>query len=512
LRLLTSSAIAALATLPWIALAQTSGESRDRSGSGEARSGSAEVVGSGDGASGSDGTGDSERPGADESAGDAHGSESEPTEQRPPRILDLAQLLAAAERAYPGMRAAEARIRAARAQLDEAWVSPYFQSTLAAGFTLAPEARGSPIFSPDAQVPLSNPWQPILGLNFEGAIPLWTFGKLPALREAARAGVHAAESDRARVRAQLLYDVRRAYFALQLSLDLQQMLHEGLPRVEEAIRNLEERLARNDPDADEMDRYRLQAALAEVRARQAQAIHLERSSMASLRILTGLRDFRVPDCPIQIVDAELLPLEEYLRSAMSERPELRMLEAAQRAREASLDVARAGFWPDLALTYRFAISYAPGITDQTNPFVIDPANYMNIGAGIALRWSLDFWGQAYRVDRESALLDDLQSRLEEARRAVELEVTDAYEAVVEARARERTFDRGRRETRAWFLSAAQAIELGTAKTGDLVDAVRAYFTARYNHLQAIHDFNTALAHLERVSARRVADRWEDACD
>ena len=177
-----------------------------------------------------------------------------------------------------------------------------------------------------------------------------------------------------------------------------------------------------------------------------------------------------------------------------------------------MDFARAGFWPDIALTYRFAISYAPGITDQTNPFIIDPANYMNIGAGIALRWSLDFWGNAYRVDRESALLDDVRGRFDEARAGMELEITDAYESVVEARTRVESFDRGRRETRRWFISAAQAVDVGTAETRDLVDAVGAYFAARYSHLQAIHDLNTSFANLERTAATPVADRWEPVCD
>jgi outer membrane protein TolC len=452
---------------------------------------------------------DDTAPAAGAHATAATEGEDAPTE---PPLYDLARLLKAAERSYPGVRAAEARIRAARAQLEEIWVSPYFQSVLTAGFTLAPEARGSPIFSPDAQVPLTNPWQPVLGVNLEGAIPLWTFGKLPAAREAARAGIRAAESDRARVRSQLFYDVRRAYFALQLALDVQQMLHEGIPQIEQAIERTEDRIAEGDTEVDDTDRYRLTTALAEVRAREAQALHFERSARAALQILSNVRSFRVPECPIQVVEIDLASLDRYLATAMSDRPEVRMLEAGQRAREASLDVARAGFWPDIALTYRFAISYAPGITDQTNPFVIDPANYMNIGAGLALRWSLDFWGNAYRVDRESALLDDVRARFDEARRGMELEVTDAYETVVEARTREEAFRRGTRDARAWMITAVQSLDVGTGDANGLVDAVRAYFTARYSHLQAIHDLDTALANLERTSAQTITERWENACD
>jgi outer membrane protein TolC len=116
------------------------------------------------------------------------------------------------------------------------------------------------------------------------------------------------------------------------------------------------------------------------------------------------------------------------------------------------------------------------------------------------------------VDRESALVEDVRARSLEARIGMELEVTEAYNTAVEARAREAVYDRGRRQTRAWFIAAAQGVELGTSELDDMLDAVRQYLMARYNHLQAIHDANVAYANLERVSATRVTERWEPACD
>jgi outer membrane protein TolC len=432
-------------------------------------------------------------------------------ETEEPPVRNLAALTQAAERSYPGLRAASARIRAARAQLDEAWVSPFFQSAITAGVSIAPEVRGSPIFSPDPQVPLDNPWQPILGVQIEGVIPLWTFGKLSAARDAARAGVQAAEFDHARVRAQLRHDVRRAYFALQLALDIRQMLGEGLPAIRQAAERLDQQLAEGDPEVDAMDRWRLAAALAEVEAREADARRLEDTARGALRILTGLAEVRIPDCPIQAVEVELGSLDQYARGARESRPEVRMLEAAVRARQASLNVAEAGFFPDIALAYRFGTTWAPGITDQTNPFILDEANYTSVAAGLVMRWSLDLWGNAYRVDRESALLDDMRERSEEAGRGIELEVTEAYRAVEAAQRQVATWERGHRESRAWFVAAAQAREVGTVETRDLVDAVRAYFTARYSHLQAIHDLNVALSNLERTSGTRLVEQWEPAC-
>ncbi len=429
-----------------------------------------------------------------------------------PRRMNLAAMEKAAERNWPGIRAARARMRAAQAQLDEALVSPFFQSTITAGVSLAPEVRGSPIFSPDPQLPVSNPWQPVLGFSVEGAVPLWTFGKLPAARDAARAGIRAAQADRQRVRNQLRYDVRRAYFSLQLALDLRQMLDEALPQIREQANRLEEQLAEGDEEVTELDQYRMEAALAEIEAREADAERLLASTRAALSILTGVRDFTIPECPIEAVEVELRPRVFYTRRARSDRPEVRMLEAAVRARQAGLDFAEAGFFPDLALVYRFGTTYAPGITDQTNPFVIDQANYTSISAGLVLRWSLDLWGNAYRVDRANAELSDTMERSREAHRGIELEVTDAYEQARAAQRQVTSWERGRRATRRWFIAAGQSRDVGVVETRELVDAARAYLTARFSHLSAIHAYNTALANLERTSGGPVAQAWEPPCE
>ena len=429
-----------------------------------------------------------------------------------PRLMNLNALERAAQRSWPGVRAARARLRAAQAQLDEAWVSPFFQSTVTAGVALAPEVRGSPIFSPDPQLPLDNPWQPVLGFTVEGVVPLWTFGKLPAARDAARAGIRAAEADRRRVRNELRYNVRRAYFAYQLALDLRQMLDEALPQIRAQAEAIEAQLAEGDSEVTELDGYRIAAAIAEIEARDADARRLEASTRAALVILTNVREFRIPECPIEAVDIELQPRAHYTRRSHRDRPEVRMLAAAVRAREAGVDFAEAGFFPDLALAYRFSTTYSPGITDQTNPFVIDQANYTSVGAGLVLRWSLDLWGNAYRVDRAHAQLDDIRERSLEAGRGIELEVSEAYESARAARSQVETWARGRRASRRWFIASSQGVGVGAVETREMVDAARAYLTARFSHLSAIYTLNSALANLERTSGGRLTETWEPPCE
>ncbi len=429
-------------------------------------------------------------------------------------VRDLAALVARAEERWPGVSAAQHKIAGAEARLQEAWVSPFFQLNATGTFAMAPGANGTPTFSPDSQLPLDNPWGPSLGIRVEGTVPLYTFGKLGAARDAARAGIRAAEAESDKAHAQVRLDVRRAYFALGLALDAQQMMGEGRSKIDRAVRRLDERIAADDPDVNEMDRWRLASTLAEIEARASEAERLGNVSRDALEIITGETGFDVPDCPMTAVELPLRPLAWYQQAARLSRPELGMLRAGVSARDAAADAARAQYFPDLALALTAGYTWTPGITNQSNPFIPDPANAPSLGAGLVARWSLDLYGANRRSARANEELLEVRDRLDEADAGLDLEVATVFEELGDARRREQAWGRGHRETRAWFVAAAQAYQVGTVEPRDLVDAVRAYFSARFSHVQAIQDVNVATAKLERATGTEVlaADAWERRCD
>jgi len=431
-----------------------------------------------------------------------------------PRVLDLAALTYAARENYPRLRAARHKVIAAEAQLDEALVSPFFQFSGTAAITIAPEARGTPIFSPDSQLPLSNPWRPIVVVGASGALPLYTFGKIDALHDAARAGVRAANRERQVHLDRVEFDVRRAYYGLQLSLDIQQMISEGAEKLREAEEQLLDMLEAGEPGVSDQDRYRLATARAEMAARRSEAVRLERTTRHALTTLTGIREFEVPECPLSPIAFDARPLPEYQAAADGGRPELEMLGAGIDAREANVEATRARYYPDLALTAAASYSYGPGISDQSNPFIIDQANFASLGAGLVARWSFDVWGNYHRVRRAEAELAELSSLAEEARLGVSLEVANAWEALNDAQRRERAWAEGHRQGRRWFVSAGSAYSVGTVEPRDLIDAAGAYFRARTEHLSAINDVNAAIADLQRTTGTQIlpAGGWEVRCE
>ena len=183
------------------------------------------------------------------------------------------------------------------------------------------------------------------------------------------------------------------------------------------------------------------------------------------------------------------------------------------ARRAELNIHRARFFPDLALALRASYSWGPGVTDIRNPFIRDAANTQSLGAALVMQWELDFAGSLFRTRRAQAQVAQLEALDEQARDGIRLEVIATYEQLREADRREVAWARGERQTRSWFVAAGQAYQVGTIEPRELVDAMKSYFTARFNHLEALREFNTAAASLERVTGAQLVppDAWEQRC-
>ena len=431
------------------------------------------------------------------------------------RAYHLDEFTAAAIRNYPSLKAAKADIAAASATLDEARLSPFFQFEGTASFFIRPRAEGTPIFSPDSQLPLSNAWGPGIDLQASGGIPLYTFGKYRAGKKAARSGVASAEEEERRTLNQVVFDVRRAYFGTQLALDLQAMVSDGKGKLVKAVERLEAQLDADDPDAKATDYWRLLSALSEIESRESEALELEASARKALEILSGIEPAIVPECALEPVKSKVIELTQHLDEALANRPEVDQLKEAQKASKANLTVSRAGYAPDIILALAANLGVTPIVTDINNPFIIDRGNYRGFFAGIVAEWNLDFAGTRARVRRARAEIESLKAKTEEAHRGIELEVTALFEQLQDAKRRMSSWKRAERETRKWFVSAGQAYEVGTMTAKDLEDSIAAYFNARAKHLSAIADYNIAVAGLEQATGVPLvdADNWRAAgCD
>jgi outer membrane protein TolC len=111
------------------------------------------------------------------------------------RVLSLKRCLALAALNYPKVQEARARLAQKQAQLDQAYTAPYSDFTMTGGLGPAPSVRGSAVYSPDTDKALTNQMGVAWQLNVTGAIPIWTFGKITNLWDAANQQVRVGEHE-----------------------------------------------------------------------------------------------------------------------------------------------------------------------------------------------------------------------------------------------------------------------------------------------------------------------------
>jgi outer membrane protein TolC len=410
------------------------------------------------------------------------------------RVLSLKRCLELAALNYPKVQEARARLDQKRAQLDQAYSQPYSDFTMTGGLGPAPTVRGSSVYSPDTDKALTSHMGVAWQLGVSGAIPLWTFGKITNLWDAADAQVKVGEHEIKKEQNDVKLNVRRAYYGVQLARDALALLREAASRIDKYLARLEKKV--QGGDGDDIELLKLRMYRAELEARVSEATRQEAIALSGLRYLTGDGpDVDVRDEPLTQNSHRLGPLAHYLSAAQLYRPEVNMARAGVIAREAQLRMERAKFFPDLALGLSFNYSAAPLVEDQRNPFVNDRANYLSYGAALVFKYKLDFLPQSARLAQANAQLEEQRATERYALGGVGTEVEQAFREAEDAARRLDAYTRATSYAKQWLVQVQEGIDVGTFEDQDIVDPAKEYATKRFLQMSATFDYNVALAKL-----------------
>ncbi|WP_441287157.1 TolC family protein [Sorangium sp. KYC3313] len=412
-------------------------------------------------------------------------------------VHDLPGVLALADRNHPNVAVARAKLDQVRAQLDEARYAPFSQFKLTGGVALAPTVRGNNVFSPNTDVSLTSSLGVGWRVNIDGVVPLWTFGKITNLRDAAEANVRVNQASVEKERDAVRLDVRKAYFGLQLARDSRSLLVYVRAEMDKALRRLEEQVEREEGDPIEL--LKLQTFGAELEARGAEVDKYISVALAGLRFYTGVADLDIPDVPIRPPNHRLGHVTRYLTAARLYRPELAQARAGFDARSAQVRLARAQLFPDIGIALQVGVSAAPEVADQLNPFTSDPGNFFHYSAALALQWKLDLLPQSARIRAAEAQLEEMAATQRFAMGGVATEVETAYAEVVEAQKRLDAYTKAARYGKRWLVMVQQGIDVGTMAEKDLIDPAKAYATNRFNQLNATMDLDMAMSRLAKAT-------------
>jgi outer membrane protein TolC len=427
-----------------------------------------------------------------------------------PHPYTLAECLALADRNFPSLWAARARLALAHGQLEEAKWTPWFQWSAQSLFGVMPPLTGSVIY-PQSQsneqrnITALSGLQPFFGFGITGVIPLYTFGKIETARDAAEANVRVSEWDMEKWRQTMRMDVRRAFYGLELARDAKFVVQDALERLDRGIDGVKQKLAKGDTSVSEVDRLRLEAYKQEVLSQSLQAPKGEAYALGALRFMTGVQTaFDIVDEPLRRPDRPLVDEVQYLEAARVLRPDVNMARAGIVARRAQVAYNRAKLFPDFGLGVGADFLSTPSATPQNNVWANDPWNHFYYYFTFGLRWTLDLLPQAARAQQAESQLEETRALERAAFGNAMYEVEKAYADAVEAKTREETWDRAEHIAKQWISIVQDHIDLGTSDEKSLLEPLRAYGSARVQHLTALMDYNLAMSGLAMASG------WDSA--
>lgn len=410
---------------------------------------------------------------------------------------DLKRCLDLADRNHPDLMASRSQLAHVEAQLLEAYSAPFSQFKATGGVALAPTLRGNNVFSPNTDVALTSSLGVAWRASISGVIPLWTFGKITNLWDAAEAQVDLKEAEIEVARDKVRFDVRRAYLGMQFARDALDLLGDVKRQLQDAEQKLEEKV--DEGDADPVDLLKLQTFGADMDARHAEAERFLRIAKSGLRFYTGVENLQFRDEPLQKAPHQLGGLQKYLDAARVYRPEVHMARAGVAAREAQVRLSRSKLFPDIGVGLSASLSAAPEIANQINPFANDPGNYFRYGVALVAQWDLDFVPAVARIDQAEAQLREVLAQDKKALGGVAAEVENAYAEVISFKKRLDAYERAQKLARKWLLTVQQAIDIGGMEGKELIDPAKAYAEHRANVLRATMEYNLAMAKLAQAT-------------
>jgi outer membrane protein TolC len=362
---------------------------------------------------------------------------------------------------------------------------------------IAPVLGGNNTFSPNTDISLTSSLGVAWRVGIDGVIPVWTFGKISNLWDAAGANVRLNEATLEKERDAVRADVRRAFFGLQLARDAQLLLKDVRSALDKGRSAMQAQIDKDE--GDPIDLLKLETYASEIDVREAEAERWVKVALAGLRFYTGVADLDIPASPLRPPKHQLGHITRYLGAASLHRPEIAMVRAGLAARTAQVQMARAGHLPrhrrgragrprrgashrradqplrgrprqllPLRRRARLPVEARRAPDARAHSLRRSPARR---GARAAALRARRRWGRGGAGLRRGGGLDQAGGHLRKA-------VATAKK---------------------WLITVQSGIDMGTIADKELLEPAKAYAQNRFNQLNAVMELDLAMARLAKAT-------------
>jgi outer membrane protein TolC len=375
--------------------------------------------------------------------------------------------------------------------------SAYPQIELIAVTGPSPRARGDQVSSPDSVTSPS-----IDGIFGSADVlliqPIYSFGKLRNLQEAASSGIKAAKAATDKKTSDIVLRIKELYYSLLLARDMKNLVLEIRDELTDSIEKLEKQLEQGSPWAEEVQLYKLKAFLGEVEKKlneTEKGISLAREALMAHLDLPQETDFDIEDSSLTPSDRIPVNLNSHIYNALESRPEFIQLQEGLQAKSALVEAEKSNYYPTFFLGLSATIAGATNRTRITNPFIYDVFSRTYGAAFLGLKWSIDFGITKGKVQEAEAEYHMLLEKKRFADNAIPLEVKKVFFELREATESIPETETGYKNAKKWLVAAVANFDLGLGEAKEIADAAAVYAKLKADYLRSLYNQRIAFANL-----------------
>ncbi|MDO9281377.1 MAG: TolC family protein [Methylotenera sp.] len=377
------------------------------------------------------------------------------------------------------------------------------QQALGMGATVSQAAQAGAAAS--AQIPsnITVPQQNVKLFNQNTTIasiqlmyPLYTGGKISSLISQAGFGKAIANEEMRRSSMQVVRDVKRFYYAAQLTQRLTETAHDTLGLLE-VTRDLTKTLYEGGSNnINKLDYLKTQMAVSYAKSVEADFSAKHKSALAALVNAMGLSwDAKIkPVDDMNIKVAANPELEALVRQASEFNPQLGQLKLAVKAANAKIGEAYSGHLPQVAITAdatRIYNAYDAGLTSDVNK------NSWTIGIGVSMPL-FDGWRTSSQVNTIKLQYAQMQEKQKLVEQGIAALVKNLFIEFDSAREQVAISEQARKISEENRDLTSRAFQIGASKPQDVIEANILYAIVQGNLLRSQHDQLLKLAEIDYV--------------
>lgn len=345
-------------------------------------------------------------------------------------------------------------------------------------------------------------WGPFTDFKIEVLQPIYTFGKLSGLKNAAKANVKVQTFDFKNEETDIYFDVKKYYWSFLLANELVDLSKDTLKKIKEAKKEVEEKLEKGQGEVTQADLFKVKLSETEVKEKVRQAETAKILALEVLKLTLGINysdTLLLQDKNLKAIKFEKSDLQILTEKSFQGRADFQQLKFGIKAKKFLLEEAKSEFYPQFFIGAEYKYNKTPGRDDIDNPFLVDNSNYSSYKAVIGFKQNLGFHISSKKVEKAKFEYQELLAREKYSKEGIKLEVKKAFLEAEDLRKTLREVGRMKKMTSGWYKTTASDYDLGLGELSELVEAFTAKVETEQKYLETIYKFNIAIAKLEKVS-------------